>query len=222
MDAFLNSIDNIIWSRALIGLCLGVGLWFSIRTRFMQVRGFGEMLRLMVKGEKSAAGVSPWQALSISLSGRIGVGNIAGTATAIAVGGPGAIFWMWVMAFLGASTSYVECTLAQIYKEKLNNPQKAIAAHLEALNHKPTDHTLLHNLLDLFSETKQWKKAMEILMKLAELNTDKVKARYLVAAGNIANYELHSTDEAVELYNQALDHDPDDLKAMAERLRARL
>ena len=118
MDELLNSINNIVWSRALIGLCLGVGLWFSIRTRFMQVRGFFEMLRLMVAGEKSAAGVSSWQALSISLSGRIGVGNIAGTATAIAFGGPGAIFWMWVMGFLGASTSYIECTLGQIYKEK--------------------------------------------------------------------------------------------------------
>jgi tetratricopeptide (TPR) repeat protein len=103
--------------------------------------------------------------------------------------------------------------IAQIYKDKLNNPQKAIAAHLEALNHKPTDRQLLHNLLDLFSDTKQWKKAMEILMKLAELEDGKLKARYLVAAGNIANYELHSTDDAVELYNQALDHDPDDLKA---------
>jgi tetratricopeptide (TPR) repeat protein len=103
--------------------------------------------------------------------------------------------------------------IAQIYKEKLNNPQKAIAAYLEALNVKPTDRQLLHNLLDLFSDTKQWKKAMEILMKLAELETGKVKARFLVAAGNIANYELHSTDEAVELYNQALDQDPDDLKA---------
>ena len=118
MDDLLNTIDGVIWSRALIGLCLGVGLWFSIRTRFMQVRGFGEMIRLMVGGQKSEAGVSSWQALSISLSGRIGVGNIAGTATAIAFGGPGAIFWMWVMAFLGASTSYIECTLAQIYKEK--------------------------------------------------------------------------------------------------------
>jgi tetratricopeptide (TPR) repeat protein len=103
--------------------------------------------------------------------------------------------------------------IAQIYKEKLNNPQKAIAANLEALNYKPTDHQLLHDLLDLFSETKQWKKAMEILMKLAEIETGKVKARYLVAAGNIANYELHSTDEAVDLYNDALDNDPDDLKA---------
>jgi alanine or glycine:cation symporter, AGCS family len=118
LDDILNSINGVIWSRALIALCLGVGLWFSIRTRFMQVRGFAEMIRLMVGGEKSAAGVSSWQALSISLSGRIGVGNIAGTATAIAFGGPGAIFWMWVMGFLGASTSYIECTLGQIYKEK--------------------------------------------------------------------------------------------------------
>jgi tetratricopeptide (TPR) repeat protein len=103
--------------------------------------------------------------------------------------------------------------IAGIYKDKLNNPQKAIAANMEALNFKPTDHQLLHNLLDLFSETKQWKKAMEILMKLAELESGKVKARYLVAAGNIANYELHSTDEAVDLYNNALDNDADDLKA---------
>ncbi|MDB4980275.1 MAG: Tetratricopeptide 2 repeat protein [Myxococcales bacterium] len=103
--------------------------------------------------------------------------------------------------------------IAGIYKDKLNNPQKAIAANLEALTLRPNDHQLLHNLLDLFSDTKQWKKAMEILMKLAELEEGKVKARYLVAAGNIANYELHSTDEAVELYNSALDSDPDDLKA---------
>src|SRR4029434_8535297 len=66
--------------------------------------------------------------------------------------------------------------IAGIYKDKLNNPQKAIAANLEALNFKPTDHQILHNLLDLFSETKQWKKAMEILMKLAEIETGKVKA----------------------------------------------
>jgi tetratricopeptide (TPR) repeat protein len=103
--------------------------------------------------------------------------------------------------------------IAGLYKEKLNNPQKAIAAQLEALNHKPGDRELLHDLLELFSETKQWKKAMEILMKLAELDSGVGKARFLIAAGNIANYELHSTDEAVELYNQGLDEDPDDLKA---------
>ncbi|WP_028080873.1 alanine/glycine:cation symporter family protein [Solimonas soli] len=118
MDALIGAIDNLIWSRALIALCLGAGLYFSIRTRFMQLRGLPEMLRLTVKGQSSEAGVSSFQALAMSLSGRIGIGNIAGVATAIAVGGPGSIFWMWVMGFLGASTSYIESTLAQIYKVK--------------------------------------------------------------------------------------------------------
>ena len=116
MEAFFSWLNGIIWSNALIGLCLGAGLWFSIRTRFMQVRGFAEMCRLTVTGQKSDAGVSSFQALAISMAGRMGIGNIAGVATAIAYGGPGAIFWMWVMGFLGAATSYVECTLAQLYK----------------------------------------------------------------------------------------------------------
>ncbi|KRG70088.1 alanine/glycine:cation symporter family protein [Pseudoxanthomonas dokdonensis] len=118
MEAFFSSINDIVWSTPLIVLCLGAGLYFSIRTRFMQLRGVPEMIRLMLRGEKSDAGVSSFQALAISLSGRVGVGNIAGVATAIYYGGPGAVFWMWVMAFLGASTAYVESTLAQIYKEK--------------------------------------------------------------------------------------------------------
>ncbi len=118
MDQLIATLNSIIWSTPLIVLCLGAGLYFSIRTRFMQVRGFGEMVRLMLAGKKSDAGVSSFQALAMSLSGRIGIGNIAGVATAIAFGGPGAVFWMWVMAFLGASTAYVESTLAQIYKEK--------------------------------------------------------------------------------------------------------
>ncbi|MGV8961003.1 MAG: alanine/glycine:cation symporter family protein [Stenotrophomonas sp.] len=99
-------------------MCLGAGLWFTVRTRFMQLRGFTEMVRLTVTGQKSDAGVSSFQALALSMAGRMGIGNIAGVATAIAYGGPGAIFWMWVMGFLGASTSYVESTLAQIYKIK--------------------------------------------------------------------------------------------------------
>ncbi|MEW6167536.1 MAG: alanine/glycine:cation symporter family protein [Pseudomonadota bacterium] len=118
MDAIIGAINDVVWSRALIALCLGAGLYFSIRTRFMQVRGFGEMLRLMRSGKESAAGVSAFQALAMSLSGRVGTGNIAGVATAITFGGPGAVFWMWMVAFLGASTAYVESTLAQIYKEK--------------------------------------------------------------------------------------------------------
>jgi alanine or glycine:cation symporter, AGCS family len=119
----VNFLSGLIWSQALIYLCLGVGLYFSIRTRFMQVRGIGEMLRLMMQGQKSQAGVSSFQALAMSLSGRVGIGNIAGVATAITFGGPGAVFWMWMMAFLGAATSYIECTLAQIYKEKDSHGQ---------------------------------------------------------------------------------------------------
>lgn len=118
MSEIISFLNGLVWSKALITLCLGVGLYFSIRTRFMQVRGFREMIRLMFVGEKSASGVSSFQALAMSLSGRVGIGNIAGVATAITFGGPGAVFWMWTVAFLGASTAYVESTLAQIYKEK--------------------------------------------------------------------------------------------------------
>jgi alanine or glycine:cation symporter, AGCS family len=118
MSTAIDFVNGLIWSQALIYLCLAVGLYFSIRTRFMQVRGFAEMIRLMFRGEKSQAGVSSFQALAMSLAGRVGTGNIAGVATAITFGGPGAVFWMWTVAFLGASTAYIESTLAQIYKEK--------------------------------------------------------------------------------------------------------
>jgi AGCS family alanine or glycine:cation symporter len=115
---FLSTINSYIWSNALVYLCLGAGVYFSIRSRFVQVRQVPEMIRVMLHGEKSPDGVSSFQALTMSLAGRVGTGNIAGVATAIAFGGPGALFWMWAVAFLGASTSFVECTLGQIYKTK--------------------------------------------------------------------------------------------------------
>jgi AGCS family alanine or glycine:cation symporter len=118
LSDIVGVLNGFVWSRGLIYGCLAVGLYFSIRTRFMQVRGVGEMLRLMFNNRKSSAGVSSFQALAMSLSGRVGIGNIAGVATAIGFGGPGAVFWMWTVAFLGASTAYVESTLGQIYKEK--------------------------------------------------------------------------------------------------------
>jgi len=118
VEAFVNWLNGIVWSPALVYLCLGVGLYFSVRTRFLQVRYVGEMVKLTFQGEKSEAGVSSFQALALSLSGRVGTGNIAGVATAIAFGGPGAVFWMWLVAFLGAGSAYVESTLAQIYKTK--------------------------------------------------------------------------------------------------------
>ncbi len=118
MTDFLNDLNSLIWSNPLIYLCLGSGVYFSIRSRFMQIRQIPEMIRVMIRGESSPDGVSSFQALMISLAGRVGTGNIAGVATAIAFGGPGALFWMWAMAFLGASTSFVECTLGQIYKTR--------------------------------------------------------------------------------------------------------
>ncbi len=113
----VDTINSYVWSSALVYLCLGAGLFYSIMTRFVQVRQFPEMLRLLFRGRSSAEGISTFQALAVSLSGRVGTGNIAGVAAAIGFGGPGAVFWMWVVAFLGASTAYVESTLGQIYKE---------------------------------------------------------------------------------------------------------
>lgn len=118
IESIVNAILGIVWSPYLVVLCLLTGLYFSVRTRFIQLRALPDMLRLMFRHERSDAGVSPFQALSLSLSSRVGVGNIAGVAMAIAFGGPGAIFWMWIVAFLGASSAFVESTLAQIYKDR--------------------------------------------------------------------------------------------------------
>ncbi|WP_320046143.1 alanine/glycine:cation symporter family protein [uncultured Ilyobacter sp.] len=112
----VDFLNGIIWSKALIYLCLGIGVYFSIVTRVLQVRHIKEMIKLMFKGSSSEKGISSFQALAISISGRVGTGNIAGVATAIALGGPGALFWMWSIAFLGASSAFVESALGQIYK----------------------------------------------------------------------------------------------------------
>lgn len=117
MEKFVSTLNDIVWNPALVVLLLVTGLYFSFRTRLVQVRRFGLMLRsLFNKKDKGAKGISSFEAFCIALSGRVGTGNIVGVATAIAFGGPGAVFWMWVVAFFGASTAFVESTLAQIYK----------------------------------------------------------------------------------------------------------
>ncbi|QPQ29573.1 alanine/glycine:cation symporter family protein [Lysinibacillus sp. JNUCC 51] len=118
METIIGKINEILWGPWFIYGILLIGLFFSIVTRFLQVRHIKDMFVLMFKGEKSEKGISSFQAMSIALSGRVGTGNIAGTATAIGMGGPGAVFWMWAIAFIGAATAYVESTLAQIYKEE--------------------------------------------------------------------------------------------------------
>ncbi|MDD4848006.1 MAG: alanine/glycine:cation symporter family protein [Bacteroidales bacterium] len=118
-DQVISYFNNLVWSPALIVICLGAGLFFSIRTRFVQVRCFKQMIQLLFHNDKKKkTGISSFQAFAIALAGRVGMGNIAGVATAIAFGGPGAIVWMWIIAFLGAGSAFVEGTLAQIYKVK--------------------------------------------------------------------------------------------------------
>lgn len=117
MDKVINSINDIVWSNALIILCLGAGIYFSVTTRFLQVRYLREMIRLLFSGQSSEKGVSSFQAFTLAIAGRVGTGNIAGVATAIAMGGPGAVFWMWMIAFLGSASAFVEATLGQIYKQ---------------------------------------------------------------------------------------------------------
>lgn len=120
MQDLVNTINDYIWSSALIYLCLGAGIFFTVATRFVQLRQFSEMWRLLMSGKSSKKGISSFQALAVSLSGRVGAGNIAGVAAAIGFGGPGAVFWMWVVAFFGAATAYIESASAQIYKEELD------------------------------------------------------------------------------------------------------
>ncbi|MBA9078762.1 alanine/glycine:cation symporter family protein [Rufibacter quisquiliarum] len=117
MEKLIADINNVVWSNALILLCLGTGVYFSVRTGFLQVRYFREMIRLLFNNTSSATGISSFQAFSVAIAGRVGTGNIAGVATAIAMGGPGAIFWMWMIAFLGSASAFIEATLGQIYKE---------------------------------------------------------------------------------------------------------
>ncbi len=114
----IETIYSWVWSPALVGLCLLSALYFSLRTRFVQVRRFGEMCRLLFSTDKTQkTGITSFQAFAMALSGRVGTGNIVGVATAIGFGGPGAIVWMWVIAFFGAGSAFVEATLAQIFKE---------------------------------------------------------------------------------------------------------
>ena len=118
MAAVLSKINDTLYTWLLIYLLAGSGIYFSIRTRFVQMRRFRDALRCMMEKKEGDKGVSSFQALMIATASRVGTGNMAGVATAIIMGGPGAAFWMWLMAILGSSSAFVESTLAQIYKKK--------------------------------------------------------------------------------------------------------
>ncbi len=110
--------DDVLYTWCLIYMLAGAGIFFTVKTGFVQIRLFRESLRCMMERKTSDKGVSSFQALMIATASRVGTGNMAGVATAIVVGGPGAAFWMWLMAILGSASAFAESTLAQIYKKR--------------------------------------------------------------------------------------------------------
>ncbi len=119
LEHAVGTVNDILWSYLAIIFLIGIGVYFTVSTRFVQLRMLPEMLRLLASGfgEKTVnKSISSFQAFCVSTASRVGVGNIAGVAIAIVLGGPGAVFWMWCIAFIGCATGFVESTLAQIYK----------------------------------------------------------------------------------------------------------
>ena len=124
MDAIIDFLNEIFWGYVLIYGLIGVGIYFTIRLRFLQFRHFGEFVRSVLRAPATdAGGITPFQALCTSLASRVGTGNLAGVAVALYLGGPGALFWMWVVALVGMATAYAESTLAQLYKIRDENGQ---------------------------------------------------------------------------------------------------
>lgn len=135
LDKLTTQLYNVIWALPLLLLILGTGLYFSLRMRFPQVRLIKDMVRFLLGRDRkkeertSQEGMSSFQAFALALGGRVGVGNIAGVATAICFGGPGAVFWMWLVAFIGAGTAFSESALAQTYKTRIDGEYKGGPAY---------------------------------------------------------------------------------------------
>lgn len=124
MPDFFSFINSVLWGSVMIYLLFGAGCWFTFRTGFVQfryIRQFGKSLKNSIHPQPG--GLTSFQSLCTSLAARVGSGNLAGVALAITAGGPGAVFWMWVAAFIGMATSFAECSLAQLYKERDANGQ---------------------------------------------------------------------------------------------------
>ena len=132
LNELITLVNDAIWGYVLIFVLVACGVWFTFKTRFVQFRMVGEMFRLLTdsavntveeqvkeqkKGETSKH-ISSFQAFAVSVATRVGTGNLAGVASAIAIGGPGSVFWMWLIALIGSATAFVESTLAQLYKQK--------------------------------------------------------------------------------------------------------
>ena len=122
LQNIINLANDILWTYVMIAVLIACALYFTVRSGFVQFRMIGEMIRQLVNSNErhNAEGkhISPFQAFAVSLASRVGTGNLAGVATAIAVGGPGAVFWMWIIALIGSANAFIESTLAQLYKRR--------------------------------------------------------------------------------------------------------
>ncbi len=128
MNEFITQLNDALWSYLLMGALVLCGLWFTWKTRGVQFQMIGEMLRMLADTppakdqhsdkERGMRHISSFQAFAVSVATRVGTGNLAGVATAIAIGGPGSVFWMWVIALLGSATAFVESTLGQLFKQR--------------------------------------------------------------------------------------------------------
>ncbi len=127
-DQIIATANDLLWGYVMIIALLGCAIYFTLRSRFVQFGMLGEMFRQLTRSNTSSDGkqgrkkqISPFQAFAVSIASHVGTGNLAGVATAIAVGGPGAVFWMWVIALVGSANSFIENTLAQLYKRKADD-----------------------------------------------------------------------------------------------------
>ena len=119
LTSIINALSDVIWSYVLVYLLIGAGVFFTVRLGFIQFRDFGYSFKVMFASRDGAKeGISSFQAFCTSLAARVGTGNLAGVGVALYLGGPGAIFWMWLIALIGMATAFAESTLAQAYKVK--------------------------------------------------------------------------------------------------------
>ena len=128
LGQLISTLNDYLYTYILVILLLAAGVYFTIRTGFIQFWMFGESIRVVGEKPHNAGSISSFQALMVSTASRVGTGNIIGISTAICCGGYGAVFWMWVIAIIGGASAFVESTLAQIYKRGIPTPERVTAA----------------------------------------------------------------------------------------------
>ncbi len=171
----IGAISNFMYGKLLIIMLMAVGIYYTLRTKFIQVRLLGETLRVITEKKATADSVSSFQALMVSTASRVGTGNIIGVSTALCLGGFGAMFWMWMAAFVGGGSAFVESTLAQIYKKRGEHGSYGGPAY--------------------YIESALKSRFVAILFSLALIST------YGVGFNMLCAYNLQSTFSVFEFYN---------------------